>query len=127
MSVEFVRRYMDPRQQYRRWIDPRVKTLRTAELMAYLRQRGWKELPPESNGLLAFQEPGGAAAEGRPFCQFVPVHEHYNDYAQVVFELLTGLAEYENRQAAEVIDDILQLAESERANGRVRPSEAAVP
>lgn len=126
MSVDFVRRYIDPRQQYRRWIDPRVGTLRVAELMAYLRQRGWKELPPERNGLLAFQEPGGATAEGRPFCQFVPVHEDYNDYAQVVFELLTGLAEYENRQASEVIDDIFQLADSERANGLVHPSAAGV-
>lgn len=126
MSVQFVRRYVDPREQYRRWIDPRVGTLQPADLITYLRQQEWKELPPERNGLLAFQEPGGAVADGRPFCQFVPLHQHYNDYAQVVFELLTGLAEYENRQASEVIDAILQLAESEKANGVVQPSKAPV-
>jgi hypothetical protein len=127
MSVDFVRRYIDPRQQYRRWLDPRVRTLRSADLLTYLRHRGWKELPPERDGLLAFQEPGGAMAEGRPFCQFVPLHEHYNDYVQVVFELLTGLAEYENRQATEVIDDVLQLAQVESANGVVQSSEATAP
>ncbi len=126
MNVQFVRRHIDPRHQYRRWIDPRVGSLQPPALIAYLRQCGWKELPPDRNGLLAFQEPSGATAEGRPFYQFVPLCEHYNDYPQVVFELLTGLAEYENRQASEVIEDILQLAEIQRANGVVQPSELTV-
>lgn len=117
MTVQFVRRFIDPRHEFRRWIDPRIQTLRTADLIAYLRSRGWKALPPDRNGLLAFQEPTGATAEGRPFCQFVPLYEDYNDYPRMVFELLTGLAEFEDRQASEVIDDILRLTHGSETNG----------
>jgi hypothetical protein len=37
-----------------------------------------------------------------------------------MFELLTGLAEFEDRQASEVIDDILRLAGRDRADGAVQ-------
>jgi hypothetical protein len=46
----------------------------------------------------------------RPFHQFVLDAEDYADYRQGLFELLTGLAEFEGRQASEVIDDVLLLA-----------------
>jgi len=37
----------------------------------------------------------------------------------LIFELLTGLAEFEDRQASEVIDDILRLAGRDLSNGAV--------
>jgi hypothetical protein len=117
MTMKYLRRAIDPQRQYRRWIDPRVRTLRLADVTAYLRSRDWKELPPDRPGLLAFQEPTGELVNGRPLCQFVPNSEAYEDYPLRLFELLTGLAEFEDRQAADVIEDILRLASQGSPNG----------
>jgi hypothetical protein len=105
--TRYYRRSIDPRDQYRRWIDPRARGLRLADVIAYLERRGWKRLPPDRNGFLAFQEPGGTVVDGRPVCQLVPDAEGYDNYGQLMFELLTGLAEFEGRQAADVIDDMV--------------------
>lgn len=110
--TQYLRRTIAPRHQYRRWIDPRVRTLRLADVVAYLRARGWRELPADRKGFLAFQESTGESVAGRPLCQFVPDSEGCDNYSQMMFELLTGLAEFEDRQASEVIDDILRTAES---------------
>jgi len=120
--MEYLRRLIEPRQQYRRWIDPRLKTLRLADVLAYLRERGWKELPPDRPALRAFQEPTGATVDGHAICQFVPDSEEYDNYAALMFDLLTGLAEFENRQAATVIDDILRGAANLPPNGATSPS-----
>jgi hypothetical protein len=114
----YARRFIDPNNLYRRWIDPRVYTLRTAEVVAYLLQRGWTELPPDRPGFRVFQEPPGQEVAGGPYCQFVPEAET-DDLPLRMFELITGLAEVEGRQAAEVIDDIRgqAAAEVQPANG----------
>jgi hypothetical protein len=119
MKKQYYRRFIDPRDQYRRWVDPRHRTLRLADVVAYLQDRGWKQLPPDREGFLIFQEPSGELVNGQPLCQFVPDSEQYDDYALRMFELLTGLAEVEGRQAAAVIDDILQLARDSKPNGAV--------
>ena len=116
--MQYLRRSIDPRNQYRRWVDPRYRSLRQADVIAYLRDRGWKPLPPDRCGLLAFQEPTAETVNGEPLCQFVPDSEEYDNYATLIFELITGLAEFEDRQASEVIDDILRLAGSEPSNGQ---------
>jgi hypothetical protein len=116
MKNLYARRSIDPRNQYRRWIDPRVRTLRVAEITAYLEQRGWKELPADRPGYRAFQEPGGEVVDGRPLCQFVPDTEE-TDLPLRLFELLTGLSEVEDRQASDVIDDILRLTAERKGNG----------
>jgi hypothetical protein len=118
--MQYLRRSIDPPDQYRRWIDPRHRSLRLEDVVAYLLRRGWKRLPPDRPGLLAFQEPGGESVNGKPICQFVPDSEEYDNYAMLMFELITGLAEHEDRQASEVIDDIMRLA------GR-DPSEGTIP
>jgi len=114
--MPYLRRSIDPRDQYRRWIDPRHGSLRLADVIAYLHQRGWKPLPPDRPGFLAFQEPTGESVNGRPVCQHVPDSEEYDNYAPLMFELITGLAEFEDRQASEVIDDILRLAGRDLSN-----------
>jgi hypothetical protein len=78
--------------------------------------------------MLAFQEPTGTLVNGRPLCQFVPDSEAYDDYALRMFELLTGLAEFEDRQASEVIDDIMRHAAEARSNGAAQapPTETKV-
>jgi hypothetical protein len=117
--MTYLRRSIDPQDQYRRWIDPRHGSLRLADVIAYLHHRGWKPLPPDRPGFLALQEPTGESVNGRPVCQFVPDSEEYDSYALLMFELITGLAEFEDRQASDVIDDILRLA------GRDLPAGAA--
>jgi hypothetical protein len=56
---------------------------------------------------------------GRPVCQFVPESEEYDNYTMLMFELIKGLAEFEDRQASEVIDDILRLAGRDLSEGAV--------
>jgi hypothetical protein len=126
--MQYLRRSIDPRDQYRRWIDPRHRSLRLNDVVAYLLGRGWKRLPPDRPGLQAFQEPGGESVNGKPVCEFVPDSEEYDNYAMLMFELITGLAEYEDRQASEVIDDILRLAGREPSEGTIpkRAREAEV-
>jgi hypothetical protein len=117
--MKYLRRSVDPRNPYRRWIDPRYRLLRLADVVAYLHRRGWKPLPPDRKGLLAFQEPTAKLVDGKPLCQFVPDSEEYDNYTAGVFELLTGVAEFEDRQASDVIDDILGLAGRDLSNGEV--------
>jgi hypothetical protein len=59
MSSRYARRFIDSRDQYLRCIDPRMRTLRPAEVLEYLRHRGWRQLPPDREGYLAFQEQSG--------------------------------------------------------------------
>ena len=121
MIRRYYRRFIDPRQQYRRWIDPRVWTLPLAAVVSYLRTKGWRELPTDREGFRIFEEPQAAEGEEEPLCQFVPDSEEGDDYAERMFELLTGLAEVENRQAVAVIEDI--LAQSNRPKGNGAPDE----
>jgi hypothetical protein len=116
----YPRRFIDPVQQYRRWIDPRYRSLRLADVKAYLQERGWRELPSDREHFLIFAEPSGEMVDGVPLCQFVPASEAYDDYPARMFELLTGVAEVEERPAAAVIDDILRLASRRDPNGAVR-------
>jgi hypothetical protein len=109
MTLQYLRRTVDPVNQYRRWLDPRLRTLKLPEVTAYLQQHGWHELPTDRPGVRVFQEPTGAVANGKLLCQFVPDSEKYDDYPQRMFELLTGLAEFEDRLASEIIDEILRL------------------
>src|SRR5437660_1571978 len=61
--INYRRRYIDPRDQYRRWIDPRMHTLRITDVTSYLLQRGWTPLPPDRPGFLVFQEPSSSRDE----------------------------------------------------------------
>jgi hypothetical protein len=117
MTFKYVSRIVDERHRYRRWIDPRVRTLRLQDVIAYLRRRNWKELPSDRRGVFAFQEPSGETFNGKPVCQVVPDSEEHDDYPSRMFELITILAEFEDRQASEVIDDILKQARESNPNG----------
>jgi len=108
-QYRYGRRIIPERQRYRLWIDPRVWSLSVAAVVAYLRDRGWKEVDPDRPHYRVFEEPHVAAGE-HPGYQFVPTFEQEPGYGQQMFELVTGLAAFENRQGREVIDDILRLA-----------------
>jgi hypothetical protein len=62
---QYHRRQLDDREVHRRWIDPRLYSVRVKDLRAYLLGKGWKEVPPDRPGVLVFQEP--EAVEGDPF------------------------------------------------------------
>jgi hypothetical protein len=87
------------------WIDPRVTQVRSAAAQAYLRQHGWRPLPPEQPHLLPFTAPAGA--EDGPTLR-VPLLEQARDYTQRVIDLITDLALAEGRYAVAVLDDILR-------------------
>jgi hypothetical protein len=125
MTRRYHRRFIDPRHQYRRWIDPRVWTLRLPDVLAYLRARDWKEVPSDREGFLIFQDPASANADGGPFYQFVPDSEEGDDYGERLFELMTGLAEFETRPASEVIDDVVQTRTP--ANGADNQRQQTIP
>jgi hypothetical protein len=121
MTRRYYRRFIEPRQQYRRWIDPRVETLPLSAVVTYLQEEGWHEMPTDRDGFRVFEEPHSADAEGGPFYQFVPDVQEGDDYGERMFELITGLAEVEKRQAVAIIEDV--LAKSGRPSGNGTPGE----
>ncbi len=108
-QLRYGRRIVPEREGYRRWIDPRVWTLPASAVVTYLRNKGWQEVEPDRPHYRVFEEPHPAEGTSRAY-QFVPTFEQEPGYGQQMFELLTGLAQFEDRQATEVIDDILHLA-----------------
>lgn len=114
--MKYYRRYLDDRDVHRRWLDPRLYQVRVASIVAYLRSKGWKQAPSDSQHDLVFQEPV-LTAEG-PLYQWIPVTEQRQDYFARIFELLAALGEIEDRYAGDVLTDILrQSPESVPADG----------
>jgi hypothetical protein len=122
--IRYARRFLDPQNLYRRWIDHRVHSLRLADVIAYLRSREWTEVPPDRAGYRVFREPPSPGGETSPYYQFVPDSEA-DDLPLRMFELITGLAETEDRPCSEVIDDILRQAGRDQPNGAASSSPAA--
>ncbi len=105
----------------RRWVDPRVPKVRIAELTAYLRDRGWTERPAPRPQQLAFDKPAGSD-EG---FVYLPASEQSADYPQRVLEVITELAEIEDRYALDVLNDILTSQRPTGPNGASK--DLAVP
>jgi hypothetical protein len=116
--ITYSRRWIDPQEQWRCWIDPRLNSVRVADIENYLLRNGWTRVDPDRPLTLVFREPGDA---GDPLYQFVPAVEDVPDYRSRLFDLVSALAVIEGRFAAEVIDDIL-ARRPPPANG---PSRAA--
>jgi hypothetical protein len=121
--MKYCRRRLDDRAMNRRWLDPRLRQVRVANVVAYLRSKGWKPVPPDSPNVLVFQEPA-LDAEG-PLYQWIPEDEQRRDYVARIYELLAALGEIEDRYAGDVLTDILrQPVESIAANGPSVPLSA---
>ena len=106
MTKKYHRRFVDPRDQYRRWIDPRLSGIHLGDAIAYLKRNGWVEVSSDRNGFRVFQEP--QVDEAVPLYQFLPDAEGGDDYALRMFEFITGVAEFEDRPASAIIDDMLR-------------------
>lgn len=118
--IQYSRRHLDDHEVHRRWIDPRLRQVRVASIVAYLRSKGWKPMPPESPHELVFQEP--VLDPDGPLYQWVPVTEQRRDYLARIYELLAALGEIEDRYAGDVLNDILrQSSESVPADGSSVP------
>jgi hypothetical protein len=115
--IRYSRRYLDDREKHRRWVDPRLYSVRPADLEAYLLDKGWQPAPPDRPGVLVFQEP--TPSPDGPLYQFVPLDEAWEGYPAQVYELIAALAQIEDRYAGDVLTDILRLrnAEAAPANG----------
>jgi hypothetical protein len=55
--IKYYARHLDEREKRRRWIDPRLYAVRPDDLRAYLRHRGWQQVPSDRPGFLVFEEP----------------------------------------------------------------------
>jgi hypothetical protein len=114
-----------------RWVDPRVSSVRVADVRAYLLGRGWKVRLSKDPRTLVFEEP--SLDGGPPFVQYFPASEDFSDYTRDVTELITTLSEIDNRHPVQVLEDILgargKAAEGkskrngERAAASSRPAE----
>ncbi len=124
--MKYHRRYIDDREQHRRWVDPRLWSVRVADIQAYLTQKGWKSVDPDRPCVIVFQEP--TVGEDGPLYQWVPDSEDYGDYSVRVWELIAALGAIEDRSAGEVLTDILQARNHQGTNGsEVGGVEAASP
>src|SRR5262245_5542214 len=101
-----------------RWVDPRVNDVRVADMRAYLARRSWKEKLHPQPGLLVFEGP--LDDDGKPIIQILPSSESSLAYRQRLIELITSLAVIEDRLAVQVLNDILQSAVDQSANGPPR-------
>ncbi len=105
-----------------RWVDPRVRQVKVADLKAYLLARGWLLLANPNRQLLRFER--SIDENGSALFQMVPANDDPLEYPQRIVELITTLSELEDRHPVTVLDDILQAA-SETANGSVKRSPIA--
>jgi hypothetical protein len=103
------------RNDLRRWVDPRVWSIRVRDVRAYLERKGWTACPAPRPQQLGFEEPTGNA-DG-PARLYVPESEQFSDYPQRILEVVTALAEIEGRYAVEVVNDILPSPASADPNG----------
>jgi hypothetical protein len=109
------RRFVEPEGYLRRWLDPRLASLRVSDVQEYLLRWNWKQAAPDRPQTLVFEEPGGA--EGGLGYQFLPDSEADPDYFRRMLELITFLAFFEDRHPVQIIDDIVREAVERRANG----------
>lgn len=114
--IKYYRRFIAPERYLSRWLDPRLGSLRVADVQAYLERRGWKPVPPDRPRTLVFQEPP-TAEEGEPLYQFVPDSEGHPEYARQMVDLITHLAYFEDRHPVQILDEIVGRAGRTGPNG----------
>jgi hypothetical protein len=113
--IKYYRRFLDDPAVQRRWLDPRLFTVRVPQIQAYLLEKRWQPVTPDRPGMLVFQEP--VVSEQGPLYQFVPKEEGEESYPAQVYQLLAALAEIEDRYAGDVLTDILRMPVANSSNG----------
>jgi hypothetical protein len=96
------------------WIDPRVLQVKSSDAEAYLRKRGWVRAKCANPNMNAF------ANSTNVVC--VAQLDHADDFSQRMIELISALAQIEDRYAVDVLSDILQPANAlTPVNGAAAP------
>lgn len=103
------------------WIDPRVSSVRVADLRAYFVAHGWRPKPFPRPQVLLFEGPPDDS--GKPIIQAVPASEQLRDYRMAVEDLIGALSVLEARPASAILDDMLRNGTPETE----KPSDAAMP
>jgi hypothetical protein len=106
------------------WIDPRIEHTRPEQLVAYLTQRGWKNLGPATNPHLTRYEQEGN--EEAPTI-FAPDRADDGPSLQWMIEAVEDLARYERRWAVAVLHDIVAEAPENTTNGVTAATTAHAP
>jgi hypothetical protein len=86
---------------YAPWVDPRVKLIRSKQMIAYLRRQQWIEEGLVRKHFLCFRHPTKKSAV------FLPTLEDGDDYGLCIFEAVTELSRIEDRFAGDVLTDLL--------------------
>lgn len=100
-----------------RWVDPRVRDVRVADIRSYLLGHGWRAGPSPNPRTLVFQRSLGHGKD--PFLQAIPAHEDFSDYPRLIAEFITTLSEIEDRHPIDLLNDILGQAGEEGPETRV--------
>jgi hypothetical protein len=82
-----------------------VKTVKLADIRAYLRRTGWRVKPYPRPETLVFAGP--LANDGEPILVVLPSSEQATDYPLRLLEAITTLADLEDRPAVGVLNDVL--------------------
>src|SRR4051812_46828694 len=90
---------------WNRWVDPRMKTVKLADIRAYLARTGWRMQPYPRPETLVFAGP--PANDGEPILVVLPSSDQATDYPLRLLEVVTTLADLEDRPAVEVLSDVL--------------------
>lgn len=86
---------------YYPWIDPRVKRIRSGDLVDYLRKQAWREEPSKREFFFCYRHPVKKTAV------YVPTPEETDDAELCILDAVTQLAKIEERYAGAVLDDLL--------------------
>lgn len=104
------------------WIDPRIVHARPEDAQAYLIRHGWKQVGPATAPELLRYEM--EEDENAP-TMFVPLRVDSGPGLQWMIDLVADLAQFEDRWAVAILDDILQpSADLVPANGPTVPMKA---
>jgi hypothetical protein len=122
--IQYSRRWVEPERYLGRWLDPRLASLRVADVCAYLLRHDWKTVPPDRPDTLVFQEPPGS--DGEVYYQFVPASESAPDYFRRIVELVTLLSVSEDRHPVQILDEMLGPPGQANGIGETRPHDAGV-
>ncbi len=106
-----------------RWVDPRVSSVRLADVHAYFLRRGWKVRPCKIPNTVIYEEP--PLDGGKPFFQYFPSSDKFSDFTRHVTELITTLSEIEERHPVQVLEDMLRARAGEAEGEPKRNREGA--